>query len=258
MKLKDKVAIITGGGGGLGREIAGAFAREGAIQALVDINWSNLREVAGELKKSKAEALPIKADISKEGEVAGVVNKVLEKYGRVDILVNNAGVGFGTHQGWGPVKELTLKAWQNVLDINLTGAFLCSRAVLDPMIRQKRGNIINISSGMGKKGIATYAAYSVSKFGIEALTQVLAQEVAPHNIRVNSLAPGGIMATPPVLARQRTDLSELLLPSVIREAIVYLASDEAAGITGQSVTATEWNKAHGIDNSVYVVEWKKA
>lgn len=254
MKLEDKVAIITGGGGGLGREIALAFAGEGANLALADINWPNARSVAREVRGLKRDALPLRIDITREPDVRRMLERTLKKFGKIDILVNNAGVGFGSHSGWGAVKDLAIKNWRAVLDINLTGAFICSKIVSEPMMKQKSGVIINISSGMGKKGMATFGAYTASKFGLEGLTQVLALELAPFSIRVNALAPGGLMATPPVLAESHTNLNVILKPSVIRQAIVYLASDEASGIHGQSLSATRWNEEHGIDNSVFKIE----
>ncbi len=235
---------MTGGGGGLGREIALAFAGEGAKLVLADINWRNAGMVSREVRNLKSDALPLRIDITKEPDVRRLVAKTLERFGRIDILVNNAGVGFGADGCRVPVKDLTLKNWQTVLNINLTGAFLCSRAVVDTMTKQNKGVIINISSGMGKKGIANYAAYSASKFGLEGLTQVLALELAPFNIRVNALAPGGMLATPPVLARYTGDREALLQPSVIRDAIVYLASDDAKAIAGQSLSALQWNEEH--------------
>ncbi len=251
MKLKDKVAVVTGGGGGLGREIALAFAGEGANVVLVDVNGEAARRVAREVRKLGAAVLPLSVDITKEAHVRRLAEKTLKKFGKVDILVNNAGVGFGADSGWGPVEELSARNWRRVLDINLTGAFLCSKAVLGLMKKQRSGVIINISSGMGKKGIATYGAYTASKFGLEGLTQVLALELAPFNVRVIALAPGGLMATPPVLAESHSDMNVLLRPSVIRSAIAHLASDEAAGITGQSLAATKWNEEQGIDNAQF-------
>ncbi len=254
MKLKDKVAIVTGGGGGLGREIALAFAGAGASVALADVNLENARAVAKEVKELNSRALPLRVDIARESEVKDMAARTLRAFGKIDILVNNAGVGFGSHSGWGLVRELTLKNWEMVLKINLTGTFLCSKIVGETMVGQKNGCIINISSGMGKKGLATFGAYTASKFGIEGLTQVLALELAQFNIRANTLAPGGLMATPPVLSESHTNMEIILRPSVIREAIVWLASDEAAAVNGQALTATRWNEEHGIDNTPFKVQ----
>ncbi|MBI2935036.1 MAG: SDR family oxidoreductase [Chloroflexi bacterium] len=253
MKLDNKVAIITGAGGGLGREIALAFAGAGASLVLADINVPGARAVAAEVRGLKARALPLRVDITRERGVHSMVERALRHFGKIDILVNNAGVGFGSHSGWGAVRDLTVKNWENVLRINLTGAFICSKLVAEAMVRQKSGVIINISSGMGKKGLATFSAYTASKFGLEGLTQVLALELAAFNIRCNTLAPGGLMATPPVLAESHTSMPVILKPSVIREAIVWLASDEAAGINGQALTATVWNEQHGIDNAQFKI-----
>ncbi len=250
MKLQGKVAIVTGAGGGLGYEIALALASEGARLVLVDINWLNARKTAQAVKDQGGTAMVLRADITRERDVQRLTQRALDRFGAIDILVNNAGIGFGRGDGWGAVKDLTAKEWRHVLEVNLTGAFLCSKGVIPAMTGQKSGSIINISSGMGKKGNANFAAYSASKFGIEALTQVLAQELAADGVRVNALAPGDRLATPPVLARVG-DARGITHPSVIRSAIVYLASGDSASVSGQSVSAMTWNAEHGIDNSQF-------
>ncbi|MBI4332641.1 MAG: SDR family NAD(P)-dependent oxidoreductase [Chloroflexi bacterium] len=250
MKLKNKVAIVTGGGGGLGREIALALAREGAHLALVDVNWRNACGVAREVRNAGRKALPVQANVSKERQVMRAVERTLAEFGRTDILVNNAGIGFGAHPGWGPVKDLSLENWQEVVDTNLTGTFLCSRAVLATMITQGSGVIINIS-GMGSLAKANFGAYCASKSGVDTLTRVMAIELASSGIRVNALSPGALTATPPVLAVAHSDSGFMLRPPVIRDSIVYLASDDSVGVTGQLLSALQWNEEHGIDNAPF-------
>ncbi len=238
MKLKDKVAIVTGGGHGMGREMALAFAEEGANLVLADINQSAAESVAQEVKALGRKALPVPADVTVEEQVGRMVQKTVDEFGRVDILVNNAGGSFGAFETM--VADLSLADWQMVLDINLTGAFLCSRAVVRHMMEKESGVIINITAGMGQRGKAGMGALCAAKFGLEGLSQAMARELAPFNIRVNALKPGGGVATRQADQHPGTDRSSLLPPTIIREAAVYLASDDSAGVTAQSLEATTY------------------
>ena len=239
MKLKDKVAIVAGAGRGLGREMALAFAEEGANLVLAARTQSEIEAVAQEVRALGRKALAVPTDVSVEGQVNQMVKKAVDEFGRIDILVNNAGGPFGTHGI--PIRDLSLADWQRVLDINVTGIFLCSRAVLKYMMQQRSGAIINITSGHGKRGRGGRTAYCAAKFAQEGLTQAMAMELAPFNIRVNALKPGGQTATPAVFS-EHPDASSagMLPPQIIRQVAVYLASDDSAGVTGQSFDAKVW------------------
>ena len=239
MKLEGRVAIVTGGGGGIGREIALAYAEEGANLVLADWVQSDMEAVAQEVRALGRKALTILTDVTVEEEVNQMVRKTVDQFGRVNILVNVAGGSFGTM--FTPIRDLRLNDWRAVLDINLTGAFLCSKVVLKYMMEQKSGIIINITSGHGVRGRAGKAAYCAAKFGMEGLTQAMAMELTPFNIRVNALRPGGMTATPKVIMDfPNIPPGTMLQPQIMREVAVYLASDDSAGVTCQSVIAKEW------------------
>lgn len=247
MKLKSRVAIITGSGHGMGREMALAFAEEGASIVIAEISAPAAEAVAKEIRALGRKALTVLTDVTSEKEVNQMAQKAISEFGRIDILLNNVGIGFGNHPARVPIKDLELKYWKSVLDTNLTSMFLCARAVLPQMIKQRSGSIINITSGLGKRGRPNLGAYCVSKFGVEGLTQVLAAEVKELGIRVNALSPGAAVITESVKKLPYVDPKEpLLVPEVIRQAAVYLASDASAGITNQSISALIWNEQHGL------------
>jgi len=183
MKLRDQAAIVTGSARGIGKAIAVALAREGCN---VVINSRNKKEVETTAKETGKLALPIVTDVSKEKDVAKMVDATLKRFNRIDVLVNNAGVAV-----YKDFKDTSKKEWDNVIDVNLKGMFLCTKAVLPIMLKQKYGRIINISSGAGKTGIARMAVYSASKFGVIGFTEALADEL-PDDIKVYAVCPGGV------------------------------------------------------------------
>ncbi len=245
-KLMEKVAIITGAGKGIGRSIALAFAEEGANVVIVSRDQSEIDKVAKEATGFKVRALGIKADVSREREVENMVSKTLAEFKNIDILVNNAGVPGPTEF----ITQIQVEDWDNTIDINLRGLFLCSRAVLPHMIKRKRGNIINISSGAGRRrkedsflSPTRSLVYSVSKFGVEGFTLALAAQVNKFNINVNSLDPGPTdtrfhAAAPPekrALMRKAED---------IRKVAVFLVTQGSMGLTGEFINSETWEKIY--------------
>jgi NAD(P)-dependent dehydrogenase (short-subunit alcohol dehydrogenase family) len=248
MKLDGKVALVTGSARGIGWEIVQAFAQEGALVALCDLAQADVDAAAARLALPPEKVLAVRADVTLKSAVADLFRRTLEKFHRLDILVNNA--GFAWPRG-GPVNlelaDTPLDVWLKVLDTNLNGTFLCSRAALKIMRAQGGGSIVNISSPQGKKGKLLRGPYTAAKFGVEGLTQVLALENSAHNIRANCLDPGGIVATEAIRNIPGNRGVRMLSPAIVRACAVYLASDESIGVTGQSFVAPDWNKEHGLD-----------
>jgi 3-oxoacyl-[acyl-carrier protein] reductase len=242
MEFEGKVVIVTGSGRGIGKGIVEAFARSGAVVVVNDIDIDNANSVAEGLKRENRQAMVTKADISKSAEVDSMVSQVLAVYGRVDILVNNAGVFAQSVL----ISDISDDEWDRVLDTNLRGVFYCSRAVIRPMMTQKSGNIINITSFTGKTGRVVYAGfgeptkahYCTSKAGIISFTKSLAFELAPHSIRANAIAVGSMTAGP-VDEERRKRLNRLVPlgrtgePEDIYEAVLFLASEKSSFITGE-------------------------
>jgi 3-oxoacyl-[acyl-carrier protein] reductase len=241
--LKEKVAIITGARRGMGKSHALVLAKAGAKVVVSDISEEDCQKVVGEIKKGKGEALAVKCDVTKKEEVDNLVKKTIEKFGKVDILVNNAGIC-----QFKPFLELTEEEWDRTIDINLKGYFLCAQAAAKEMVKQKKGKIINIASvASGQVGIGfpTLAHYSASKGGIIALTETLAVELAPYNIRVNAISPG--MIETPMIApvkenpeQEKEVLKRIPLgrpgdPEEVSNLVLFLASDASSYITGSTV-----------------------
>jgi len=237
MMTKDRVALVTGSGQGLGKAIAFAFAREGAKIAINDIsfNATKAEETVEELRAMGVEAEVFLADVTKESEVDTMVEKVIERFGRIDILVNNAGINRD-----GLVHKGDLKNWSAVMDVNLTGPFLCTKAVLPSMRQNNYGRIVNISSLTARMGIFGTGYYATTKSGLIGLTKVTAVENTTKGITCNALAPGYIktdmmMKYPEEVLNAlvaKIPAGRLAEPSEIAEAAVFMAADTSSYITG--------------------------
>lgn len=248
MLLKDRVAVITGAGRGIGRQVALHFAKEGARVVLTGRSTDMLEEVAGEIRKDGEEVLTVAMDVRDPDSVAGAAKHALETFGAVDVLVNNSGIG-----GPGaPLWEVDPADWEETFRVNVTGTFLACRAFLPSMIARRSGSIIVIGSTSGKRPHVHRSAYASSKMALIGLTRTLAAEVGPFGIRVNLISPGGVAGerldwafkvqaealgvSPEEVAdevRRATPLNRLVSASEVAAAAAFLASDRAsAGITG--------------------------
>lgn len=236
MRLKDKVAIITGAAQGIGAKTAEIFAREGAKVVLADYDQKKGKEKAEELVKKGAQAIFSKVDVGVLQSVQKLVEDTLAAFARIDILVNNAGI---TADGF--LVKMSEEAWDRVLTVNLKGVFNCSQAVAQVMIKQGQGVILNATSVVGLYGNIGQTNYAASKFGVIGLTKTWAKELGPRGIRVNAVAPGytmtAMMATVPekllTSFQEKTPLKRLGLPEDVAYAYLYLASDEAAYVNGE-------------------------
>jgi len=239
MRLNGKIAIVTGGGRGIGRAISKRLAKEGVIVAVVDLNFDNAQKVQQEIIDSGYNAFAFKVDITNSEQINQMVKKIKEEYGRIDILVNNAGVMQG-----GKVEEIEEEDWDKMLAVNLKGTFLCSKAVIKEMKRRKSGKIINISSLAGKTGgIMVGAHYAASKGGIIAFSKALARELTPFHINVNTVAPGttnteliqNFSLEERKKLKKSIPLGRLGMPEDVANAVFFLVSEEANFITGTTL-----------------------
>ena len=256
MRLKDKVAIVTGGGRGIGRAISLAFAAEGASVIISGRSLSQLQDAAEEIRSRNGRVTAIQADVSNEEQIKEMVARTIDEYGKIDILVNNSGITGPT----APVVEMDLAAWNETIAVNLTGAMLCSREVLKHMIPQKSGAIIMITSEGGrgcdgKSGFPKRSPYTCSKIGMIGLAETMSVEVGQYDIRVNAVSPAGVMGERirnifTSRARALGITFDDLLSKVtgtnyslgrfaeereVASAALFFASDEASAITGQTL-----------------------
>ncbi|MBU2534614.1 MAG: SDR family oxidoreductase [Chloroflexota bacterium] len=247
MRLSGKVAIITGGNRGIGKAISLAFAREGAKVVVVGRNKSRCNEVVDQVIKEGGEAISIQVDVASEADVARMAKQTKDKYQRIDILVNNAAVNLP----YRTVSELTLEEWNWILNVNLTGPFLCIRSVLPEMITQRSGKIINLSSIGGRHGAAGRTPYRATKAAIINLTECIAAEVKEFGIDVNAICPGAVDTD---MLREITGgeiPTHTMPPEDIAAVAVFLASDESKAVTGTAIDAFgKTNPIFGVPPSV--------
>jgi NAD(P)-dependent dehydrogenase (short-subunit alcohol dehydrogenase family) len=234
--LKDKVALITGASQGLGRALALAFAREGARVVVNARSEESVRPIAGEVEDVGAEVLAVAADVSEGADAGRLIDETVDRFGRIDVLVNNAGL-LGPRVAIGDYPE---DEWRRVIDANLTGPFLVSRAAIPHL--SEGASIINLVSGVSVEGRAEWGAYSVSKFGLEGLNQILAAELAERGVRVNAVDPGGMRTDMRAAAYPEEDPQTRITPEENTAVFVYLASDESEGVTGERFKAQEFGR----------------
>lgn len=253
IRFRDKVAIVTGGGSGLGIAIAMHFAKEGANLAIVDVNEVNMKKVLNKREFSTKKHMTIQCDVSQSDLVRKMVEDVVKEYGKIDIVVNNAGINI-SH----PLVEFPVEAWDKVLDVNLKSMFLVCKYTAPHMIKARQGKIINMSSKSGgRDGSLNAVAYTASKAGVIGLTKTVALELAPYNINVNAVCPGFIY-TPmweksAVQYAAKSDISvdelqEFYISKIplrraqteesIAKVVLFLASEDSIDITGQALFVT--------------------
>jgi len=247
VRLRDRVALVTGGSQGIGKAIVRRLLEEGARVAFCGRNIQHLKAAAAELSGVGAECFPFQADVGDQDQVEKLVSASLERFGRIDILVNNAGI----YGPIGPAWENDPRHWQETVTINLVGAFLLCRAVVPAMIRAGRGKIINMSGGGAATPFPRFSAYAVSKAALVRFTETLAVELADHNIQVNAVAPGfvatrlheqtleaGQKAGAEFLRKTREQLAQGGVDPAIPAALVaFLASEKADRITGKFISS---------------------
>lgn len=242
-RLKDRVAIVTGAAQGLGRAYARAMATEGAKVVVADINEAKSASVVEEIRQAGGTAVAVRVDVTDEAQVEAMTARALSEFGgRIDILVNNAAILATLKQK--PFWEISAAEWAEVMDVNITGTFLCAKSVSRVMRQQKSGKIVNISSGIAINGRPGMVHYGASKAAVRGITSGMAVELGPYNINVNTVMPG-----PVVTEVQRATMDEekaqafmgaqslkrLIKPSDLVGIVLFLSSDECGIITGQTV-----------------------
>ncbi|MEX0807008.1 MAG: glucose 1-dehydrogenase [Candidatus Binatia bacterium] len=244
MRLKDKVAIVTGGGVGIGKAYAHGLSKEGAKIVVADIQEGEAQKVAAEIKQNGGEAMAVAVDVTSQEKAQAMAAAALKAYGRIDILVNNAGLYSALKKK--PFMEIDGEEWDRVMAVNVKGLFHCVKAVYPAMKEQRKGKIINISSGTALSGSPFFLHYVSSKAGVIGFTRALAREVGDDNICVNSIMPGltisganqeGVM-TPEQLAdrRKRRSIQRDQYPQDLVGTVIFLASDDSDFMTGQSIS----------------------
>ena len=233
------VAIITGAGQGIGRAIAISFSMRDTSVVVADVNGANARKVQIEIQNRRRKALALEVDVSSESSVAEMLKRTVKEFGTIDVLVNDAGIYPAA-----PIEQMTTELWDRVIGTNLSGTFLCSRAVVPVMLEKKQGRIINVSSSTAFRGAKNAAHYAASKAGIIGFTKALALELAPTGITVNAVCPGltntaqprGHMTDEELYSKKnRIPLDRIAQPEDIVGPVLFLSSDKARQITGQTI-----------------------
>lgn len=236
-KLTGKKAVITGGSKGIGKGVAEAYLKEGAEVIICGRGENSLKEAHEELS-SYGNISFITADITNKDDVKRLASEIGKKWDRIDVLVNNASI-LGIKA---KILDYPEDLWEEVIHINLNAQFFVSKALIPLLVKSENGSIINVSSTVGRAGRKEWGAYSASKFGVEALTQILAQELEPDNVRVNSVNPGGTRTDMRAGAYPDEDPNTLPTPLDISPVFVYLASDESIGVTEKEFNARDYIK----------------
>ena len=235
-RLENKVTVVTGAANGIGRAIALRYGHEGAKVVIVDVDAAGAQSVADEIIAAGGDAFVSQTDISQESAVSALFDQVVKRYERLDVLVNNAGITSPTMH----VLEADLEWWHKIVDVNLTGTFICCRLAAHIMAKQGDGVIINLSSGGATRAHRAFVAYDATKGGIEAMSRALALDLGPYGVRVNILTPGSIDTSNLSEAVRQArgvnyPLGRIGEPDDMTGAAVFLASDDARYMTGQSV-----------------------
>jgi NAD(P)-dependent dehydrogenase (short-subunit alcohol dehydrogenase family) len=242
MKIEGQVAIVTGGGSGLGRAMAIGFAREGAKVLIAEVREDEARRVCQEIKSFGGAAEIFVGDLSQEFAAQQMVDFCAQKFGRVDVLITNAGLRMevhddGVYEDWRclrqrPTHEVSVSDWDLLIGVNLRAVYLCTHFVLPHMIKQRHGVIIGISSNAGHEGVAGKCAYVASKHAVEGLMKTVAKEMEQHGISANAIHPGG---------RVNVDGRGGQLPDVVVPLVLFLAGQDRPAITGKVIKARDWN-----------------
>ena len=237
MKLKDKIILVTGGSKGIGKGISKVFLDNGAKVIICARNRDELEKTENELKNG-AHISSLRADLTNTNDIGLIEEFIRKEHGKLDVLVNNASI-LGIKAN---IEEYPDDLWKEVIDINLNAQFYLTKVLIPLLKKSENGSIINVSSTVGREGRSGWGAYSASKFGLEALTQILAQELEEFNIRANSINPGGTRTDMRAGAYPDEDPMTLPTPLDISPVFLYLASDDSIGETGKEFNARDWIK----------------